>query len=73
MSVVEAIVVAVALIVAGAVSILHGSIEPVLAGLLGTAIGYGAKGAVTSVQEEKRFVTPGPSDNRHEWKGAPDA
>lgn len=48
MNLFETIVVVAALAVAGAVAIVNKTIDPVLAGLLGAAIGYGGKGLVNS-------------------------
>jgi hypothetical protein len=64
---VEAIVVVAALVVAGAVAIVHGSLEPALAGILGAAIGYGG-GRTLSPNSE-----PAPAETVTSFKGAPDA
>lgn len=66
MTLFEAIVVVAALVVVGAASILTGSpVDPVLAGLAGTAIGYGAKGALGQVSSSPTS-SPRPAD----WKGS---
>lgn len=66
MNLAEAVIVVVALVVAGAVAIVNKTIDPVLAGIIGTAIGYSAKGALSASVPSARAEAP-------PFKGAPDA
>ena len=52
MTITEAIVVGIA-VVAATVAAVFGSLTPALAGLLGVAVGYGGKGAVSTVKGKR--------------------